>query len=133
MQPKIQIWSVSANGGVPKLIADGDDTAPAPDSDRVVFVRNRQIWIAPIDGSKPAQQFFYARGTSEVEVHRDRSQVSVRFRPHPELWLNARYALESRRGDIPYGVGLLRSSDGGQAAIAVSSSRLSLGGYDRGP
>jgi hypothetical protein len=46
-----------------------------------------------------------ARGTSEVEVHRDRSQVSVRFRPHPELWLNARYALESRRGDIPYGVG----------------------------
>src|SRR5258708_2974501 len=64
VQPKIQIWSVSANGGAPKPIADGDDPAPAPDNDRVVFVRNRQIWIAPIDGSKPAQQFFYARGTS---------------------------------------------------------------------
>src|SRR6266581_5760437 len=25
VQPKVQIWSVSANGGAPKLIADGDD------------------------------------------------------------------------------------------------------------
>jgi Tol biopolymer transport system component len=28
-------------------------------------VRNRQIWIAPIDGSKQPQQFFYNRGSSE--------------------------------------------------------------------
>src|SRR5437016_8380598 len=65
VQPKIQIWAVSASGGTPKLIAYGDDPALAPDSDRVAFVRNRQIWIAPIDGSKQAQQLFYARGTSE--------------------------------------------------------------------
>src|ERR1051326_1064290 len=25
VQPRIQIWSVAANGGTPKLIADGDD------------------------------------------------------------------------------------------------------------
>jgi dipeptidyl aminopeptidase/acylaminoacyl peptidase len=62
--PKIQIWSVPASGGAPKLIADGDDPAVAPDSDRVAFVRNRQIWIAPIDGSRQPQQFFYARGNS---------------------------------------------------------------------
>jgi hypothetical protein len=29
-------------------------------------VRNKQIWAAPVDGSKPAQQLFYARGTSAV-------------------------------------------------------------------
>src|SRR5215813_1693445 len=45
VQPKIQIWSVPAAGGTPKLIADGDEPAIAPDSERVAFVRNRQIWI----------------------------------------------------------------------------------------
>ncbi len=64
VQPRIQIWSVPATGGTPKLVADGDDPAVSPDTDRVAFVRNRQIWIAPIDGSKQPQQFFYARGTS---------------------------------------------------------------------
>src|SRR6476660_4750660 len=64
VQPRIQIWSVSASGGPPKLVADGDEPAVSPDTDRVAFVRNRQIWIAPIDGSKQAQQLFYARGNS---------------------------------------------------------------------
>ena len=52
-------------GGAPRLVGDGDEPVIAPDSSRVAFVRNRQVWIAPIDGSKPAQQLFYARGTSE--------------------------------------------------------------------
>jgi dipeptidyl aminopeptidase/acylaminoacyl peptidase len=62
--PKVQIWSVLAAGGPPKLIAEGDEPAIAPDSDRVAFVRNKQIWIAPLDGSKQPEQFFYTRGTS---------------------------------------------------------------------
>src|SRR4051812_10737588 len=66
VQPRIQIWSVPVAGGAPRLIGDGDDPTPTPDNDRVAFVRNRQIWIAPIDGSKPAQQLFYARGNSET-------------------------------------------------------------------
>jgi len=65
VQPKIQIWSVPVAGGAPRLVGDGDEPAAAPDSARVAFVRNKQIWAAPIDGSKPAQQLFYARGTSE--------------------------------------------------------------------
>src|SRR5204863_5235472 len=68
VQPRIQIWSVAIAGGTPKLIAEGDDPAVAPDSDRVAFVRNRQIWIAPIDGSKQAQQLFYARGNSDSPI-----------------------------------------------------------------
>jgi dipeptidyl aminopeptidase/acylaminoacyl peptidase len=66
IQPKIQIWSAPATGGSPKLLADGDEPAIAPDSERVAFVRNRQIWTVPIDGSKQAQGLFYARGNSEA-------------------------------------------------------------------
>jgi dipeptidyl aminopeptidase/acylaminoacyl peptidase len=68
IQPKIQIWSIRVDvsaGGGPTLVGDGDEPVIAPDSRRVAFVRNRQIWTAPIDGSKPAEQAFYARGTSE--------------------------------------------------------------------
>jgi dipeptidyl aminopeptidase/acylaminoacyl peptidase len=65
VQPRIQIWSVTVPSGSPKLIGEGDDPAVSPDTDRVAFVRNRQIWIAPIDGSKQPQQLFYARGTSD--------------------------------------------------------------------
>jgi dipeptidyl aminopeptidase/acylaminoacyl peptidase len=65
VQPRIQIWSVAASGGTPKLVAEGDSPAVSPDTDRVAFVRNRQIWIAPIDGSKQPQQLFYARGNSD--------------------------------------------------------------------
>src|SRR5215813_9487039 len=52
VQPKIQIWSVSVNGGSPKLIAEGDDPVVSPEGDRIAFVNKRQIWFAPIDGSK---------------------------------------------------------------------------------
>src|SRR5262249_18132300 len=55
VQPKIQIWAVPAAGGTPKLLADGDEPAISPDSERVAFVRTsigqRQIYIVPIDGS----------------------------------------------------------------------------------
>jgi dipeptidyl aminopeptidase/acylaminoacyl peptidase len=65
IQPKIQIWSVPVTGGTPTLLADGDEPAIAPDGERVAFVRNRQIWTVPINGSKQAQSLFYARGNSE--------------------------------------------------------------------
>ena len=65
-QPRVQIWSVAASGTVmPKLIGEGDEPAVAPAGNRVAFVKDRRIWIAPIDGSKPAEQAFFARGTSE--------------------------------------------------------------------
>jgi len=65
IQPKVQIWSVSASGAAPKLIGDGDSPAIAPDGARVALTRDKKIWIAPIDGSRPAEQAFYARGTSD--------------------------------------------------------------------
>jgi len=68
VQPKIEVWSVSVAGGAPRVIGEGDNPAIAPDSARVAFVKDRRIWVAPIDGSKPPQQFFYARGSSESPV-----------------------------------------------------------------
>ena len=65
VQPKMQVWSVPAAGGPAKLLGDGDVPVVAPDSRRVAFVRDRRIWIAPIDGSKQPEAAFFARGSSE--------------------------------------------------------------------
>src|SRR5207244_1092901 len=68
-QPKVQVWAVSTSGGAqPRLVGDGDEPALAPAGDRVAFVKDRRIWIAPIDGSKPAEQAFFAKGTSTAPV-----------------------------------------------------------------
>jgi dipeptidyl aminopeptidase/acylaminoacyl peptidase len=61
---KVQLWSVPFEGGEPRLLSDGDDPVIAPSGDRVAFVRQGQVWIAPIDGSGKAEQLFYARGRS---------------------------------------------------------------------
>jgi dipeptidyl aminopeptidase/acylaminoacyl peptidase len=65
IQPKVQIWSVAVAGAAPRLLGEGDDPAIAPDGTQVAFVRDRRVWIVPIDGSKPAEGAFFARGTSE--------------------------------------------------------------------
>jgi dipeptidyl aminopeptidase/acylaminoacyl peptidase len=63
-QMKVQVWTVPFAGGDPKSLGDGDEPAVSPKSDRVVFVRERALWSAPIDGSAPAKRFFFARGES---------------------------------------------------------------------
>jgi dipeptidyl aminopeptidase/acylaminoacyl peptidase len=65
VQPRIQVWSVGVDGGSPKLIGDGDEPVIAPEGDSIAFTRDRRIWVSPIDGSKQAQQAFFARGNSE--------------------------------------------------------------------
>src|SRR5262245_9833990 len=62
VQTRVQIWSVPFDGGDPKLIGDGDEPSISPKSDRVTFVKERGIWIVPIDGSSPAKRMFFARG-----------------------------------------------------------------------
>ena len=63
IQSKMQVWAVPSAGGSPTLLGEGDEPAIAPKTGRVAYVRDKRIWIAPIDGSKPAESFF-ARGTS---------------------------------------------------------------------
>ena len=68
VQPRVQGWSVPVAGGEPKLLGEGDDPLIAPDSARVLIMRERGIFVAPLDGSKAPQLLFYARGTSESPV-----------------------------------------------------------------
>jgi len=67
-QMKVQVWTVPFDGGDPKLLGEGDEPVISPRSDKVVFVKERGIWSAPLDGSSPAKQFFYARGESSDAV-----------------------------------------------------------------
>ncbi|PYS53976.1 MAG: peptidase S9 [Acidobacteria bacterium] len=107
--PKIQVWSVPATGGAPKLIGEGDAPVVAPDGGRVAFVKDRRIWIAPIDGSKPAQPAFFARGASESPVWSPDGRT---------------LAFVSNRGDHSF-IGLF-SPDRPIRFIAPSTSRDSL-------
>ena len=61
-QTRVQIWSVPFAGGEPKMIGEGDEPVISPKSDRVVFVKERGIWTALIDGSSAAKRMFFARG-----------------------------------------------------------------------
>jgi dipeptidyl aminopeptidase/acylaminoacyl peptidase len=61
--PTVGVWTAPFDGGEPKLLADGGaEPAVSPRSDRVAFVKDRQVWVAPIDGSAPAKRLFSARG-----------------------------------------------------------------------
>src|ERR1051325_8231559 len=55
-QMKVQVWSAPFAGGDAKLLGDGDEPLISPKSDRVVFVKERGLWSAPIDGSTTAKQ-----------------------------------------------------------------------------
>lgn len=66
VQQKMQVWSVEIAGGSPVLLGDGDQPVIAPRTRRVAFLRDRRIWIAPLDGSKPAELAFFTRGSCEA-------------------------------------------------------------------
>ncbi len=68
VQPKMQVWTVAARGGsAPKLIADGDEPAITSKSHRIALVRDKKIWVAPIDGGGTPEAIF-ARGSSGSPV-----------------------------------------------------------------
>lgn len=60
----MQVISLATAGGDPKVLAEGDTPAIAPDNTRVAFIHDgdNKIWIAPLDGTKSAAQYFFDRG-----------------------------------------------------------------------
>ena len=68
VQPKMQVWSIAVAGGDPVLLGEGDEPVIAPRTRQVAFLKDARIWVAPIDGSKPAVQLLFARGESESPV-----------------------------------------------------------------
>lgn len=108
VQPVVRIYAVSAaHPGSPRLLADGDDPALSPDGARVVFSRNRQLWIVPTDGSAPAKQLFYARGATTQPTW------------SPD---GTRLAFVSRRGDHAF-VGVFTNDSTPIRWLAPSTSR----------
>lgn len=81
---RVEIRTVPFAGGTPVSLGEGDSPTISPDANHVVFVRDRQLWRAPIDGSAPAQRLTQLRG----------SQGEPQFSPD-----GSRIAFVSSRGD----------------------------------
>ena len=107
LQPKMQVWSVATSGGTPKLLAEGDEPVVAPLTGRVAFVKDRRIWLAPIDGSKAAEPAFFAKGAS----------ISPSWSPDGQT-----LAFVSDRDDHSF-ICLFRNADQPIRYIAPSTSR----------
>ncbi len=56
------VWVVPLAGGEPRRLGKGHAPAVSPRGDRVAFLHEDQVWVAPLTGRSPAGQLFYARG-----------------------------------------------------------------------
>ena len=61
---KVEIWAMPFAGGAAKHLADGDDPAIAPTSDRVAYTCQSQLCSVLIDGSAPGKRLLSAKGRS---------------------------------------------------------------------
>ncbi len=74
--PKIQIFSISPSTGKSVLLSEGDRPVISSDSKQVIFIKNNQAWIVPIDGSQQAKPLFYSKGrTSSLQFSPDGAQI----------------------------------------------------------
>ncbi len=106
--PKLQLWAAPFAGGEAKVLADGGDSpAVSPRGDRVAFVKEGQIWVAPVDGASPARKLFSARGTN----------ISPVWSPD-----GSRLAFVSTRSDHAF-IGIFRDESTPIRWIAPSTSR----------
>ena len=59
--PMVEIWSAALPGLVPTRIAEGD--APAISARGVLaYIKDHQVWTAPLDGKGKPERLFYDRG-----------------------------------------------------------------------
>ena len=65
---KLQLWVVPFEGGAPRAIADGDAPQVSPRGDRLVYEKDGQLWVSPLDGSTAPRRLFTARGSNSGAV-----------------------------------------------------------------
>ena len=59
------VYVIAVGGGSARLVGNGNQPAISPDGKTIAFVSHGQVWSAPLDGTKAAQQLIKARGTAE--------------------------------------------------------------------
>jgi dipeptidyl aminopeptidase/acylaminoacyl peptidase len=75
-QPKVEIWTVPVAGGTPRMVAEGDAPSVSPGG-LVAYVKDGQVWSAPLDGTGKAQRLFFDRGKdSKLAWSPDGSRLS---------------------------------------------------------
>ena len=63
---EMAVWRVSLDGGEPVKIGAGSGATVAPKGDGIAFLREGQIWWAPLDGSRKPEQLVQARGNARA-------------------------------------------------------------------
>jgi dipeptidyl aminopeptidase/acylaminoacyl peptidase len=77
IEPKIQVWSVPFTGGAPKLLSEGDYAVISPKSDKVAFLKDGQVWVAPITGITKSKPMFGVKGEcSDLQWSPDGSKLA---------------------------------------------------------
>jgi dipeptidyl aminopeptidase/acylaminoacyl peptidase len=92
-----QLWAISAEGGEPRLLAEGHDPAISPDGKRLAYVLKGQLWGLSLgDAKAKPEQLLQTRG----------SAANLRWSPD-----GSRLAFVSDRGDHSF-VGLYSAASG---------------------
>ncbi|HEY1447126.1 MAG TPA: prolyl oligopeptidase family serine peptidase [Caulobacteraceae bacterium] len=105
-EQKVEIWSAALGSGKPVKIAEGD--APALSAKNVLaYVKDEQVWTAPLDGAGKAERLFFDRGKDGELVW------------SPD---GTRLAFVSRRGDHAF-IGVFSGKDHSIVFLAPSTGR----------
>ena len=68
LPPKVQIWSVPFFGQTPILIDEGINPVISPNSDKIAYIKNGQLWVSEINGEGNPKKLFHSRGTNGSQV-----------------------------------------------------------------
>ncbi len=62
--PTVAIWKVPVGGGNALKLAEGDEPVVSPNSDKIAFIKNGQVWTLKLDEYE-AKQLFQIKGNAQ--------------------------------------------------------------------